>query len=167
MGNKLILLLIGMLFPYMLCCQKKEQVEGRIFYDKINQLPIFKVSKQGEKIEVEYYTILDTLSSIGVNVDFVGGVKRLYKYCDSLYYANFSIENRNEINVRVPYSILFDNELRIREVHILQGPSTYTYDEKYDYNNLIKKILFSTDGQWLKKGENNNWYIYVGLFHLK
>lgn len=62
MGNKLILLLIGMLLPSMLCSQKKNKVEGQIFYDKMSQLPVFKAFKQGEKIEIDYYTALDTIS---------------------------------------------------------------------------------------------------------
>ena len=159
MGNKLILLLTSVLMPYILCCQEKKLVESQVFYDKTNQLPVFRISKQGEKIEVDY--------SISINVGFIGGVERLHKYCDSLYYANFSEENYNEVNVRVPYSILLDNELRVREVHILQRLPLYKYDEKYDYDSLIKKILLSTDGQWFKKDKENNWYLYVGLFHLK
>ena len=153
--------------PYILCCQEKKLVESQVFYDKTNQLPVFRISKQGEKIEVDYYTALDTINSISINVGFIGGVERLHKYCDSLYYANFSEENYNEVNVRVPYSILLDNELRVREVHILQRLRLYKYDEKYDYDSLIKKILLSTDGQWFKKDKENNWYLYVGLFHLK
>ena len=167
MGNKLILLLTSVLMPYILCCQEKKLVESQVFYDKTNQLPVFRISKQGEKIEVDYYTALDTINSISINVGFIGGVERLHKYCDSLYYANFSEENYNEVNVRVPYSILLDNELRVREVHILQRLQLYKYDEKYDYDSLIKKILLSTDGQWFKKDKENNWYLYVGLFHLK
>lgn len=163
MGNKLILLLTSVLMPYILCCQEKKLVESQVFYDKTNQLPVFRISKQGEKIEVDYYTALDTINSISINVGFIGGVERLHKYCDSLYYANFSEENYNEVNVRVPYSILLDNELRVREVHILQRLPLY----KYDYDSLIKKILLSTDGQWFKKDKENNWYLYVGLFHLK
>lgn len=167
MGNKLILLLTSVLMPYILCCQEKKLVESQVFYDKTNQLPVFRISKQGEKIEVDYYTALDTIYIISINVGFIGGVERLHKYCDSLYYANFSEENYNEVNVRVPYSILLDNELRVREVHILQRLPLYKYDEKYDYDSLIKKILLSTDGQWFKKDKENNWYLYVGLFHLK
>lgn len=167
MGNKLILLLTSVLMPYILCCQEKKLVESQVFYDKTNQLPVFRISKQGEKIEVDYYTALDTINSISINVGFIGGVERLHKYCDSLYYANFSEENYNEVNVRVPYSILLDNELRVREVHILQRLPLYKYDEKYDYDSPIKKILLSTDGQWFKKDKENNWYLYVGLFHLK
>ena len=167
MGNKLILLLTSVLMPYILCCQEKKLVESQVFYDKTNQLPVFRISKQGEKIEVDYYTALDTINSISINVGFIGGVERLHKYCDSLYYANFSEENYNEVNVRVPYSILLDNELRVREVHILQRLPLYKHDEKYDYDSLIKKILLSTDGQWFKKDKENNWYLYVGLFHLK
>ena len=167
MGNKLILLLTSVLMPYILCCQEKKLVESQVFYDKTNQLPVFRISKQGEKIEVDYYTALDTINSISINVGFIGGVERLHKYCDSLYYANFSEENYNEVNVRVPYSILLDNELRVREVNILQRLPLYKYDEKYDYDSLIKKILLSTDGQWFKKDKENNWYLYVGLFHLK
>ena len=163
MGNKLILLLTSVLMPYILCCQEKKLVESQVFYDKTNQLPVFRISKQGEKIEVDYYTALDTINSISINVGFIGGVERLHKYCDSLYYANFSEENYNEVNVRVPYSILLDNELRVREVHILQRLPLY----KYDDDSLIKKILLSTDGQWFKKDKENNWYLYVGLFHLK
>ena len=144
MGNKLILLLTSVLMPYILCCQEKKLVESQVFYDKTNQLPVFRISKQGEKIEVDYYTALDTINSISINVGFIGGVERLHKYCDSLYYANFS-----------------------EEVHILQRLPLYKYDEKYDYDSLIKKILLSTDGQWFKKDKENNWYLYVGLFHLK
>ena len=68
MGNKLILLLTSVLMPYILCCQEKKLVESQVFYDKTNQLPVFRISKQGEKIEVDYYTALDTINSISINV---------------------------------------------------------------------------------------------------
>lgn len=72
MGNKLILLLTSVLMPYILCCQEKKLVESQVFYDKTNQLPVFRISKQGEKIEVDYYTALDTINSISINVGFIG-----------------------------------------------------------------------------------------------
>ena len=132
MGNKLILLLTSVLMPYILCCQEKKLVESQVFYDKTNQLPVFRISKQGEKIEVDYYTALDTINSISINVGFIGGVERLHKYCDSLYYANFSEENYNEVNVRVPYSILLDMSSEYGKFIFYKG---------YHYINMMKSMI--------------------------
>ena len=114
---------------------------------------------------------MDTINSIDVNIGFIGGGEYLRYYCDSLYYVNADEYDYRELNIRVPYSILFNNELKIQEIHIIERPAPYNnceYNKKYNYNDLIKRILFSTEGKWIKKDkESHDWYMYVGLFHLK
>lgn len=169
MVNKLILGLVGLLLmPCLLCGQEK--VKDPVYYDITDHLPVFGLYEQGEKIMVDYYyTALDPTSSIGINIDFIGGVEQLSNYCDSLYYASASEYEYRETNVRVPYSILFNKELKVQEVHILKRPLPYyNYNDRYDYNSLIKRILFSTDGKWFRKGEEcSDWYFRIGHFHLK
>ena len=170
MGNKLMLSLIGILMPCLLCGQEK--IKDPIFYDAINHLPVFRLYKIDEKIKVDYYyNTLDTINSIDVNIGFIGGGEYLRYYCVSLYYVDADEYDYRELNIRVPYSILFNNELKIQEIHIIERPAPYNnceYNKKYNYNDLIKRILFSTEGKWIKKDkESHDWYMYVGLFHLK
>ena len=113
MGNKLMLSLIGILMPCLLCGQEK--IKDSIFYDAINHLPVFRLYKIDEKIKVDYYyNTLDTINSIDVNIGFIGGGEYLRYYCDSLYYVNADEYDYRELNIRVPYSILFNNEVKIQ-----------------------------------------------------
>ncbi len=151
--------------PCIMYGQEKDTVRSRTFYDVTSQFPVFKIYQQKKKIEIDYYTTLDTISMVSINVGFNGGVERLNKYCDSLYFSKFSEKDYRELNVRVMYSILFNNKLKIQEIHILERP--FYKNDEYNYDKLVKEILFSTNGQWSKKGKDSDKYLYVGFFHLK
>jgi len=100
-------------------------------------------------------------------VQFIGGYQALTNYFDSLYF-NREDYNWDELNALFYYTILCDKDLKIKEVKIIQREA---YDNsKYDYDGLIKRILFSTEGKWMKSTKNNRkdkYFLKFGALKLR
>ena len=76
------------------------------------------------------------------------------------------------MNVDVWYTILFDKQLKIKEVKIFRRGFL---DSRYDYEKLVKGILLSTEGNWEVLPDNFRWetntvdteyYFVSAKFHL-
>lgn len=82
-------------------------------------------------------------------------------------YYNREDYNYDELNALAMFTILFDENLKIKDVRILKRIA-YN-NNKYDYDSLVKRILWSTEGRWEKEGENSQckWYLYLGYFKLR
>ena len=99
-----------------------------------------------------YYYFGKKREKVSLDVQFIGGYQALTNYFDSLYF-NREDYNWDELNALFYYTILCDKDLKIKEVKIIQREA---YDNsKYDYDGLIKRILFSTEGKWMKSTKNN------------
>ena len=159
MENKFVIAtLILIMLPCALCAQ--------IYYDAANHMPVFRLSKdKRDSIKVEYYLSLDSFLVVDTDVQFKTGVKKLYQYFDSLYYNSFTSQAYKEVNRWESYSILFDDKLRIKDIHIIAKPGRKEYDSSYD--KLIKRIFSSTEGMWYKANKNNNWSLYLGFLRIK
>ena len=71
----------------------------------------------------------------------------------------------DELNARALFTILFDQDLRIKEIKILKR---LAYNNlTYNYDGLIKRILLSTEGRWIKNDNKSKWYFYFGYFDLR
>lgn len=114
-----------------------------------------------------YYYWGKKCEKVSLDVQFVGGYQALTCYFDSLYF-NREDYNGDELNALFYYTILFDTDLKIKEVKIIQREA---YDNsKYNYDSLIKRILFSTEGKWEKNTKNRNtdkWYLKFGILKLR
>ena len=100
-----------------------------------------------------YYSLGKKREKVSLDVQFIGGYQVLTNYFDSLYF-NREDYNWDELNALFYYTILCDKDLKIKEVKIIQREA---YDNsKYDYDGLIKRILFSTEGKWMKSTKNNH-----------
>lgn len=152
----------------VLCGQNRNDVNSKIYYNVEDSMPVFRVDtvSQSGRPKIYYYfgKITEKVSS---DIRFVGGYRALTNYFDSLYF-NREDYNEDELNALFYYTILFNKKLEIKEIKIIQREG---YDNlKYDYDSLIKKILFSTEGQWEKSvnvNDQQRWYLKVGLLKLK
>lgn len=171
-----------------LCGQGMEEIrEVRYFNDTF---PYFRKIRQSRSFEVEtlkpVFEYVQDSSATGVKktlyyyldciphkvssaVSYKGGFKRLRQYTDSLCWQHYD----THVNQRALYTMLFDKQLKIIEVKILVRRS---YDNaRYGYDDLIKKILFSTEGSWeILPGSyrmetdsiGSEYYFTLGIFHL-
>jgi hypothetical protein len=60
-----------------------------------------------------------------------------------------------------------DHDLKLKEIKIIKRAG---YDNiEYNYDDLIKRILFSTEGRWIKcnNKDSSNWYFYYGSFNVR
>lgn len=144
-------------------------MHSQVFFDAVNRKPIFELNQENGRTKIKYYFATDTIESIDYDIQFNGGVQALKQYCDSLYYASFTDEPYEEVNLWESYCILFDNKLKIRDVRVIDKPQGYIRICPYNlfYDKLIKKILYSTEDMWFKKEKNNHWSFYLGMFHIK
>jgi len=157
-----ILVVIALLQSFSLYSQKKTyKLKSEIFCD-VDSFPVFRFDTLDNKEVIKYYLIKEEL--VSVNIQFAGGYDALTNFCDSLYY-NRKDYNYDELNARALFTILFDQDLRIKEIKILKRMAYNNL--KYNYDGLIKKILLSTEGQWIKNDNKSKWYFYFGYFDLR
>jgi hypothetical protein len=152
--NKIIIL--SVFIPLCAFSQKKN-----IVFD-VDSIPVCIENKNVEK-EMTYSYFLPVQAS--TNIEYNGGRKSLVLYGDSCFCSSFKESECKEKNAYALYTILFDSSLHIKDIHIIHR---FGYDNvEYNYDTLIKKILFSTEGSWMKKkGKASEWYLYSGRFHL-
>ncbi len=152
--NKIIIL--SVFIPLCAFSQKKN-----IVFD-VDSIPVFIENKNVDK-RMTYSYFLPVQTS--TNIEYKGGRKSLLLYCDSCFCLSFKKSEYKEKNAYALYTILFDSSLHIKYIHIIHR---FGYDNvEYNYDALIKKILFSTEGSWMrKKNKVSEWYMYSGRFHL-
>lgn len=124
-----------------------EDVDGR---------PIDRLLDDGKTVE---YITLDgqkVIAHIAHGVEFNAGKDSLDNYVKKFYY-NQEGYDYIELNQRIVFSILFDDNLNIIEVR--QLPPRFLRKEEC-YKKLFINILKSTAGMWHKTIEHKEWYIY-------
>lgn len=139
-----------------------DSTKTTIMYDT-DGLPVLKIDEKGNTLYVKYF--ISSWKDVCI-CHFKGGYDALTAYCDSLYFQRESNIDE-EPNGMAMYTILFDDNLKIKDVRILKR---LTYNNaKYDYDSLIKRILWSTEGKWKKEDNNNHckWYFYFGRFKVR
>lgn len=154
------LLLLNLLQSILICSQINKQ---NIRYD-VHNFPVLRFDSIKDSLVVNYYII--TEERVSSDIQFKGGYEALAAYCDSLYY-NREDYNHEELNALAMVTILFDKHLRIKDIRIIKR---IAYDNlNYNYDELIKRILYSTNGMWIKKNniKKNKWYFYLGHFRLR
>ena len=164
MISKYLLLIVTLLLSSIsIYCQNNiEATKGKVYYD-VDSLPIFRLDSIDNELIVNYYILVK--EKVSRDIQFIGGYESLSIFCDSLYF-NRKDYNHEELNARALYTILFDQNFNIKEVRIIKR---FAYNNlKYNYDDLVKKILFSTEGKWIKTNEDNSkWYFYLGFFNLR
>jgi hypothetical protein len=127
----------------------------------VDSIPVLSFySRNGQSDSIVYIRFNDKKINVNCDIEFIGGWKSMDAFCDSLYYNRKSYNNQ-ELNAYFLYSILFDNKLHIRDIHIYKGISGYRGE--YDYNEMVKQILKRTAGKWqLKTKPSKTWHLYIG-----
>ena len=151
-----------LLFACIYVCLYSQNTNSKVQFD-VDSLPVFLIDTINEKYV--YFTKNGGEINVSMNFQYIGGYQSLSKYCDSIYFNRPDYDHL-EYNASALYTILFDNNLKIKEIRILKRIG---YDNvKYGFDDLITQILLSTDGKWRKKNNcNNQQYLYVGLFKLR
>jgi hypothetical protein len=135
----------------------------KITYD-VDTMPVFSIYSHDNKVNFDYYFV--SKDSVSIDIQYDGGYKSLSAYCDSLYFCREDYDY-TELNARAYYTILFDHDLNLKEIKIIKRLG---YDNlEYNYDELIKRILFSTEGRWMKRNnkDNSKWYFYYGSFNVR
>lgn len=161
MVNRMILILLLLSQVTVFNAQPYEENGATVFEDLMNQSRVFKTigpTIDGNDMDVYYYDIKDTAN---LGVEFKGGSGCFQQYFDSCYYSYIDIENMayKEFNTYIACTILFDANLFIRDVRILDVYH-YSYLLK-PYYERIKKILLSTEGKWNKVNNRREWSIFL------
>lgn len=108
------------------------------------------VTNRGNKIPVD------------LEVRYKGGYDSLRVFCDSVY-CRIMGNDFQELNEKIQYFILFDNNLNIKEIRICKVPS-YINGK---YIDVIKKVLLKTKGNWiLREAKSVKGHVYGGIFIL-
>ena len=139
----------GDTYPY-----ERRRVQTTRYFEVGSLEPVFDEvsdsSSVGKKRYIVYY--MDGVpQKVSMSVFYKGGYEKYQHDQDSLYWEYYK---GPELNVTAwytilfdkPLPILFDKELRIREIKIVQRKG-YTNDS-YDYDALIKKVLMSMEDNW-------------------
>ena len=132
-------------------------------YD-VDSLLVLRIDLTQDTIYVKYF--IPPLWQDACITRFKGGYKAFTVYCDSMYF-NREDYNYDELNASALYTILFDENFKIKDVRIL---TRLAYDNsKYDYDALVKRILWSSEGKWEKLNKNDHckWYFGMGYFKLR
>ncbi|MCP9610824.1 hypothetical protein [Coprobacter tertius] len=163
---KCLLIGIILLFPVFRSHSqnKTDSIENSIMYDVVEGFPVIKSEEIQDTVYFKYF-IPPSWQDVCINL-FKGGYEAFTAYCDSIYY-NRDDYNYDELNASAIFVILFDENLEIKDVRILKRIA-YN-NNKYDYDALVKRILWSTEGKWVKKDENDHckWYFHLGYFKLR
>jgi hypothetical protein len=95
-------------------------------------------------------------------VKFNGGEELLKNYLDSAYY-NSPVYNHIDYNIIEFYYLLFDKDLNIREVRVLDlHKRPNDYDKiRQSINVVLIDALQNTEGQWMEKIPDKKWYVYI------
>ena len=160
-------LLIFVIFLFVILSShgqnKEDSIKTSIRYD-VEGFPVIKFVETGDSTLVKYF-IPPSWQDVCLS-HFKGGYKAFRAYCDSMYF-NREDYNYDELNASAMITVLLDEKLKIKDIRIIKRIA-YN-NNKYDYDALVKRTLWSTEGKWVKKDENDQckWYLYLGYFKLR
>lgn len=149
-----IVIIIGILLG-IYCCKSGIEIQQKAVKD-IYGNPICYLLKDNKVI---YFS--ETGEKIRANfggVEFNGGRDSLSAYLLTKY-INHPSYIYDEYNVYECFYILFDKNLNIKEVRIMDRK--YAYNKRFYYDNIFIETLKNTTGMWSKIVDNKEWYIYM------
>lgn len=149
-----IILFIAIAIGFCFCTsQNKVQPQ---FVEDISGYPVSSLSKDGKVI---YYTKdgKKVIANVG-GVEFNGGRDSLSAYLLQKY-VDHSGYNYDEYNVYEHFILLFDENLDIKEVRIINRK--HRDNKRSYYDTIFVEALESTRGMWHKTIENKKWYFHI------
>jgi len=145
----------------------KKIIENKIYYDVESLLPVYKTTTDSTHDpirNIDYYWGKKIIR-VSTDIEYIGGASALLRYQDSIYWSKQCF-NDNEVNGSCLYTILFDKNLRIKDIRIIKRSA---YDNsKYNYDKVIKDIVLSTEGNWKRINDTKSkWYFQLGRFYVR
>lgn len=135
----------------------------RITYD-VDSIPVLisrsrSISEQ--TLDSLYYVLPQGKTiSVSKDINYWGGDSKLGAFIDHMYYQRFDY-NHQEMNNIIRFCIIFDNNLKIRDIRFLK--------RFHGLNDILKnylmvyKILSDTENQWVVEDKaTHKWYVYIG-----
>lgn len=185
MNNRVILVIVILFLPVTFVCSQNKVVEETTIisgqdtpfvrkvkdvthFDVSNQRPIFKVVTDsiigGTTNTNCYYKYRGKYREVLPSVLFSESYNSLQECFSQYFWKNYS---GDEINASCTYVMLFNDELRIKDISIIIRSG---YDNsQFDFDKLIKDFLFSTVGKWeiIQESQRNKWYYVIGRIFIK
>lgn len=177
---KLLLLTPFILFPVLSYAQGKtvhieevyfrdnspayRKISTTIHYEVETLLPVFRtIEMPSDSFRIEY-KFRRKWRTASMDIGYIGGEDKLQRFQDSLYWSFY---NGPEINGTCLYTMLFDRNLKIKDIKIIKRGA---YDNsRYNFDELIKKILSLTEGSWKKTNDtiDSKYYFRLGRFKVR
>lgn len=134
-------------------------VDG-VWYD-VDDVPRFKLQQDSTKA---YW--VSPINSVADFAEFQGGHKQFKQCADSLYFTRWKEYGADELNSYVYFALLFDSNMKIIQACILLKFYKNVRYRKYD--ELVKWMLYSTEGRWKKRNSHSKYKYYwtIGLYRL-
>lgn len=183
MNIKVVFFIVLLLFPPFLYGQNKvivekivitgqespytEIVTNNIHFDVVTLQPVFKIvtdSITGIKKKTHYfYRYKGREREVISNIFYEGGQSVFEEYKRMRFWEKYT---GTEMNASCLYVMLFDNNLKIKDIRIISR-SGYN-NSKFNFDKLIKEILKSSEGRWKveQEAKKNEWYFVLGRFKL-
>ena len=147
----------GVLSLVLLCSFSVYCQNSKIMYDEYgpiyaskNDSIIVYITKEGKQLEIKLNQVI-----------FKGGDDNLKDYLRKNYYKPNDWDD--DYSYRVFFYILFDSQLRIKEIRVSIPPLRYFTESKKKRIKLYTKGLKRTKSRW-KKNTNQKWYVYCFSF---
>lgn len=144
----------------------KEPPLSEIFYDA-GGFPISEMVYNSDSTYhmIRYFTLSgDTITNIEHCIGYQGDYESFTHRFDSLYYAQ---EDRPlaHVNQFVVVSLLFDENMKIREIRFLKkGEYEISW---YNYNLLVENILLEMEDGWINSNCSSSYYQIAARIRLK
>lgn len=158
-------LLLTVVFALM--CQysySQPKTNDSILYSVEDNKPVYLFRSEPDKENIGniYYFIKNKKVKVNYNIEYKGGQEKKTEDYDSVYYSLVpdSITGYEQNGLAL-CSILFDHNLKIKEIKILRR---YGYDNsKFNYDKVVKFIIRKMSRNWRKKEVLNNspYYFFI------
>ncbi len=148
---------VGVLTLALLCSLSVYCQNSKIMYDEygpiyssMNDSMIVYITKEGKQLEIELNQVF-----------FTGGEDHLKEYLRKNYYK--PNKRDDDYTYRVFFFILFNSNLRIKEIRDAIPPLRSYTESKRERMKLYIKGIKRTKSKW-KKNKDQKWYIYCFSF---
>lgn len=134
-----------------------------IIYDVDNQ-PVYSMRYTEGK---DRYCYLSINGFASYDIEFIGGGEKYKEVTDSLYNIHQGKLDIHIMNCRPAYFVLFDENLKILDVRILERRYSFPEEKRLRYDKLVKWIVRSTEGHWRKINPQRKckYYFMIGRLH--
>ena len=142
-------------------------VTSDIYFDVETLRPVFKIVTDSiseiKKYTSYFFIYKGKVRKVIPNISFEGGLEAWKEYKIKCYWEKYT---GTEMNASCLYVMLFDNNLKIKDIRIISR-SGYN-NSIFNFDRLVKEILKSSEGKWnvVQKAKKDEWYFVLGRFKI-